>query len=132
MTTEKDFLKAISEAKASPVKVSLAELTAKIWEGKIVEIYVGDTYEDIKYEDSTAKYPAVVVGKIIGAYGECMFINCAYMDQRTKQMQIGNMICLNERSVRFITEVDESGVLKDCFLSTRDNRVVKDLFSGKK
>lgn len=132
MTTEKDFLKAISEAKSSTTKVSFAELIAKVWTDKIIEVYVGDTYEDIKYEDSTAKYPAVVVGKIVGAYGECIVINCAYMDQRTKQVQIGNIICLNERSIRFITEVDDSGVLKDCFLSTRDNRIVKDLFSGNK
>jgi hypothetical protein len=131
MTTEQDFINAIAEAKSNPVKTSFAELIAKIWTGKLLEIYVGDTYEDIKYDDSTQKYAAVVIGKVIAAYGECLVLNCAYVEQGSKKICFGNLITLNERSVRFITEVDGNGILKDCFLSTRDSRIVKDLFSGK-
>jgi hypothetical protein len=131
MAKEQDFILAIDAVNNSGKSISFAELAAKIYKDKIVEVYVGDTFEDIKYDDSTQKYAAVLVGKVITAYAECLVLNCAYMDQNTKTMKIGNIVCLNERGIRTITEVDESGVLRDTFLSTRDSKIVKGLFGGK-
>lgn len=130
MAQEEEFIKAIDEVRASGKDITFAELIAKTLKGRIVEIYVGDTSEDVKYDDSTKKYAAVVIGKVITAYAECLVLNCAYMDQVTKTMQLGNIVCLNERGIRTITEVDESGVLKDTFLSSRDAKIVKGLFTG--
>ena len=125
MASEQEFINAVNEFNAGDKKRTFAELMSKVWAGKIVEIYIGDTYEDIKFEDSTQKYPAVLVGKIITAYAECIVINCAYVDQGSKSIKFGNIVCLNERSIRTITEVDDKGILKDTFLNSRDARIVK-------
>lgn len=130
MAKETDFITAIDEVNASGKEITFAELIAKVYKDKIVEIYVGDTFEDIKYDDSTQKYAAVVIGKVITAYAECLVLNCAYIDQVSKTLKMGNIICLNERAIRTITEVDESGILRDTFLSTRDSKIVKGLFTG--
>jgi hypothetical protein len=130
MANEHQFIDAIKELHDNNQQITFAELVAKVWGGKIVEIYIGDTYEDIKFEDSTQKYAAVVIGKVITAYAECLVLNCAYTDQRTKKIQFGNIICLNERGIRTITEVDESGILRDTFLNSRDGRIVKGLIHG--
>lgn len=130
MANEQQFISAIQNLNANGEKITFAELIAKVWGGKIVEIYIGDTYEDLKQEDSTQKVAAVVIGKVVAAYAECIVLNCAYVDQRTKKMSFGNIVCLNERGIRTVTEVDESGVLKDTFLSSRDCKVVKGLLHG--
>ncbi len=132
MANEFDFQETIKSFREDGKKHTFAELIKEVWGGKIIEVYIGDTYEDIKYDDSTQKYVAILVGKVIDAYGECLIMNCAYVDQVTKTLKYGNIVCLNERSVRTITEVDESGMLKDTFLSSRDGKIVKDLFGGKK
>lgn len=128
MSTEKDFIKAIESVKADGKEHSLAEVIEKVLKGKIIEIYIGDTYEDIKYDDSTRKYPAVLIGKLIAAYGECLFLNCIYMDHVSKKIKAGNIVCLNERAIRTISEVDDNGSLKDTFLSPRDTKVIKGIF----
>ncbi len=130
MAQEKEFIDAIDELNASGAQITLAELICKVYKGRVVEIYVGDTFEDIKYDDSTQKYAAVLVGKVVAAYAECIVLNCAYMDSVSKEARIGNIVCLNERAIRTITEVDDTGILKDTFLSTRDSKIVKGLFSN--
>lgn len=130
MAQEEEFITVIDEVRASGKDITFAELIAKTLKGRVVEIYVGDTSEDVKYDDSTKKYAAVVIGKVITAYAECLVLNCAYMDQTTKTIKLGNIVCLNERGIRTITEVDDSGVLKDTFLSSRDAKIVKGLFTG--
>lgn len=132
MAHEQQFIDTINEIRANPSaqKVSFAEIIAKVWGGKVVEVYVGDTYEDIKLDDSTQKYAAIVIGKVITAYAEMLVLNCAYIDPVSKKMQFGNIVCLNERGIRTITEVDDSGILRDTFLSSRDGRIVKELLNG--
>lgn len=132
MVKGNDFVEAINQLNADNKHITFAELIAMVLKDKVVEIYVGDTYEDIKYDDSTQKYVAVLVGKVLAAYAECLVLNCAYMDQSTKTMKLGNIVCLNERGIRTITEVDETGILKDTFLSTRDSKIVKGLFEKKR
>lgn len=132
MANENEFINEINALNANGTKITFAELIAKVWNDKIVEIYIGDTYEDIKFEDSTQKYPAILVGKVITAYAECLVLNCAYMDPRTKNVKFGNIVCLNERGIRTITEVDSSGILRDTFLNSRDGRIVKDALIGSK
>jgi len=125
MASEQQFINAVNEFNAGEKKRTFAELMAKVWAGKIIEIYIGDTYEDIKFEDSTQKYPAVLIGKVITAYAECLILDCAYVEPGSKDIKFGNIVCLNERSVRTITEVDEKGILKDTFLNSRDSKIVK-------
>jgi hypothetical protein len=105
-------------------KLTMAELIAKVWAGKFVEIYIGDTYEDLKFEDSTTKIPSILVGKIINAYAECIVLNCAYKEQTTGKILFGNVVCLNERGIRTITEIDGKGGLKDTFIDVKDGKKI--------
>jgi hypothetical protein len=132
MVTEKDFISGIEEIRASNKECTFAEMLGKTLKDKVVEVYIGDSYEDIKYDDSTTKYPAVLVGKIVAAYAECLVLNCIYVDQVTKKMNFGNIVCLNERAIRTLTEVDDRGLLIDTFLSSRNHaKMVKDFLASK-
>ncbi len=132
MAKAEEFVKTIEEARKEDKKVSLAEIVGRTLKNRIVEIYVGDTYEDIKYDDSTTKVVSVVVGKVIDAYAECIILDCAFTEAATGRLKFGNIICLNERAIRFLTEIDEVGLLKDIFISTRDGKLVKDLLAAGK
>ncbi len=131
MATAQEFVNVIEAARLEDKKVTLAEIVGRTLKGRVVEIYVGDTFEDIKYEDSTTKVVAVVIGRVIETYAECIVLDCAYADQVTGKLKFGNVICLNERAIRFLTELDESGQIRDIFLSTRNGKLIKDLMSGK-
>lgn len=131
MATAQEFVNVIEAARLEDKKVTLAEIVGRTLKGRVVEIYVGDTFEDIKYEDSTTKVVAVVIGRVIETYAECIVLDCAYADQITGKLKFGNVICLNERAIRFLTELDESGQIRDIFLSTRNGKLIKDLMSGK-
>ena len=137
MATGKNFVDAIADVRASGKDITFAELLAMVLKDKIVEIYLGETYEDLKFQDSGSKSPSVLVGKIITAYAECIVLDCVYVDlsdnnpdYRQKRLKFGNIVCLNERAIRTVTEVDDRGGLKDTFLSTRDGRIVKAVSGG--
>src|ERR1700722_6370043 len=101
--TEHQFINTINELNAAGKQITFAELIAKVWSGQLVEIYMGDAYEDLKSDDSTTRVAAVVIGRVITAYAECIVLDCAYIDQKTKQAKLGNIICLNERGIRTIS-----------------------------
>jgi hypothetical protein len=125
MASETDFINVIAELNSKPgEKLTMAELIAKVWGGKVVEIYIGDTYEDIKLDDSTQKVPAILVGKIVCAYAECIVLNCAHTNARG-DLAFGNIVALNERGIRTITEIDSNGILKDTFLNIKDGKRIK-------
>lgn len=128
MAHENQFLATIAElnSKPSEPKLTMAEFIAKIWKDRVVEIYIGDTYEDLKFEDSTQKSPAVLVGKIVAAYAECLVLNCAYSDARTGDLRFGNIVALNERGIRTITEIDDNGILKDTFINIKEGKRIKE------
>jgi hypothetical protein len=131
MATAKQFEDVIAQARNEDKKISLAEIVGRTLKGKVVEIYVGDTFEDIKYDDSTTKIVAVVIGKVIDAYAECLILDCAFADQNTGKLKFGNIIVLNERAIRFLTELDDVGVLRDIFVSTRSGKNIKELLQNK-
>jgi hypothetical protein len=131
MVAGKDFEDAITRVRASGKDITFAELIADILKGKIVEVYIGETYEDRKLEEISSKTPSVLIGKVICAYAECLVLDCAYIDESdnsttvgSKRLLFGNIVCLNERAVRTITEVDGTGMLKDTFLSSKDNKAI--------
>jgi hypothetical protein len=131
MSNEKRFKDVIAEFRSDPTKKrTFAELMARVWEGKIIEVYIGDRYEDVKFDDSTMACPAVLIGKVIDAYGECLVLNCAYIDPASKVLKFGNIVCLNERSVRTITEVDNLGTLRETFLNSKDGKIIKGVHDG--
>jgi hypothetical protein len=106
---------------------TLAEFLAELYEGKFLEIYVGDSYEEISVDQVSTSYPAVFCGKVVTAYRECLIINCVFTNQNNK-LQLGNMVCISERAIRALNEVDGNGTLEDMLLRSKETLLIKQLF----
>lgn len=132
MVTEADVVGVISSMQGSGK--TIAEFIAETFKDKFVEIYVGDSYEDISTEQVSVSYPAVFCGKVVGAYRECLIINCSYSlhgysNVNTKRMQIGKLLFISERAIRALTEVDGRGVFEDTMLRSRETLDIKKTFA---
>lgn len=129
MANEQEFKDAIAEVHASGKEYTLAEFLFKVWKDRVIEVYIGEAYEDIKWEDSSEKIASVVVGKFIGAYAECLILNSVYINDKN-ELKTGNIICLNERAIRHVTEVDGKGLLDDTFLKSATSEKIMKMFKG--
>ena len=109
---------------------TFAEFLAELFAGKFVEIYVGDSYEDISTEQISTAYPAVFCGKIVAAYRECLIIDCAYVAHGS-HVRLGHHLFVNERAIRALNEVDGKGTLEDMMLRSKETLDVKDNLSTK-
>ena len=110
---------------------TFAEFLALIFKDKFIEIYLGDSYEDISTEQVSTPYPSVFVGTVVAAYRECLILNCAYVD-KSHTAQMGNMVFVNERAIRALNEVDGKGVIGDMMLRSTDSIGIKQAFEKKK
>lgn len=94
-----------------------AEVIAEKLTGKLVEVYLGEVYEQMHYQDNSNNIPAVIIGKIIESIGDCLIIDCIYLDDK-KEKKFGNLQYINAYNIRSITEVDGHGSIKDVFDSS--------------
>lgn len=138
MTTEEDIKSAVGELQGSGK--TFAEFLAKVFKDKLVEIYLGDSYEEVSTEQISVSYPAVICGKVVAAYRECLVLSCAYTDpvqtgpkgyNQAKGFKFGNLMFISERAIRALNEIDGKGVLEDMLLRSRESLDVKKLFGEK-
>jgi len=95
-----------------------AEFVAQILKGKLVEIYLGDSYEEVRTEQISTQYPAVFCGKIIGAHGECLVLSCTFV--KNKRIENGNIVFINSRSIMALNELDGNGTIEDLFFRSKE------------
>lgn len=110
---------------------TFSEFLSEVFKGRFIEIYLGDSYEDIKTEQISTSYPAVLCGKVVAAYRECLIINAAFVDN-SKKLQLGNLLFINERAIRALTEIDGSGILEETLLRSRESLDIKTCFIDNK
>lgn len=110
-------------------KHSFSEFLFSILKDQVIEIYVGDSFEEIHLEQSSSNYPAVFVGKFIGAYGECIILDSIYVDQKEKTVKSGNLLFIHEKSVKAIDIADSKGTLQDMFCTSKDVPLIKSFLS---
>lgn len=110
---------------------TFAEFLGEIFKGRFIEIYLGDSYEDVKTEQISTSYPAVLCGKVVAAYRECLIINAAFIDN-SKKLQLGNLLFINERAIRALTEIDGYGILEETLLRSRESLDIKTYFIDNK
>jgi hypothetical protein len=110
---------------------TFAEFLAEAFKDKFLEIYVGDAYEDVSIDQISVTYPSVFCGKVVGAYRECLLINCVHVND-DKQLVLGNIVFINERAIRALTEVNTNGVIEDMMLRSRETLEVAKHFGKKK
>lgn len=106
---------------------TFAEFLAEALKDKLVEIYLGDSYEEVSTEQISTAYPAVFCGKIVGAYRECLMINTVYVD-RGRQIKQGHILFINERAIRALNEIDGQGILEDMFMRSKESLDLLKLF----
>jgi len=109
---------------------TFAEFLAELFRDRFIEIYLGDSYEEVSTEQISTSYPAILCGKVVGAYRECLVINGAYVDSKgkNKKIKLGNVLFINERAIRALTEVDGNGTLEDMLLRSKESLDVKAAF----
>jgi len=122
MPSEQHIIATIKELQGSGK--TFAEFLAEIFKDKFIEVYVGDSYEDVSTEQINTAYPAVFCGKVIAAYRECLVLNCAFVSQNN-HLKLGNIMFLNERAIRALNEVDGNGTLEDMMLRSKETLDVK-------
>ena len=124
MVTEGFVLEVVKECNKDRVK-TLAEFIAMVFQGKFIEIYLGDSYEEVSTEQISTAYPAVFCGKVVCAYRECLVLNSVYVSSVTKKMEMGNLVFINERAIRGLNEIDGNGILEDMFLRSKESFDIK-------
>jgi len=122
---KEDVLKTIEKFKKSDKQASFSEIIAELCKDKLIEIYFGDVYEQANLSDFSQNIYSVICGKIISGYGDCLFIDCYYADDETKQLKRGNIVIVNGFNVKAITEIDTTGRVKDIIISTKTTNRIK-------
>lgn len=125
MVTENEIKELVVSSKGSGK--TLAEFLADLYKDKFLEIYVGDSYEEVSVDQVSTSYPAVFCGKLVAAYRECLVLNCVFTN-RANKLQLGNMVCISERAIRALNEVDGNGTLEDMLLRSKETLLIKELF----
>lgn len=109
---------------------TLAEFLGNLLKDQLVEIYLGDSYETISLEQHSTSYPALLCGKILGAYKECLVFNAAHYS-RANEITLGKIIFINERGIRFVNPINKSVSSKDMFFNHSDSASLKKFLSDK-
>jgi hypothetical protein len=125
MVSETDVKTLVEQSKGSGK--TFAEFIAELFRDKFVEIYVGDAYEDISTEQISVTYPAVFCGKIVAAYRECLVVNSAFVN-KSRKIQLGNLMFISERAIRALNEIDGNGTIQDMMLRSKESLDIKSTF----
>lgn len=131
MPSESEIKNIIKEFNEHNRHKTFAEFIVQMFEGKYIEIYLGDSYEEVSVEQISTSYPAVFCGKVVGAFKECLILNSAYADKASKKMKLGNIVLINERAIRGLTQIDGNGIFEDMFLRSKESLIVKEEFADK-
>ncbi len=97
---------------------TFAEFIAVLFKNKLIEIYLGDSFEEASYDSQiSTSYPSVFCGKVVGAYRECLIIN-GISSSKGKPIKFGNIVLINERAIRGLTEMDGNGTIDQMFVKS--------------
>lgn len=127
MVTEQEVLSVVQECNKDRTK-TFAEFIAAVFNNKFIEIYLGDSYEDISVEQISTSYPAVFCGQVITAYKECLVLKAAYIGDGDRLPTLGNLVFISERAIRGLNEIDGKGTMEDMFLRSKESLSIKSMF----
>lgn len=117
MSNKEEILKLIDDFNAKGRTQTFAEFTATIFKDKLVEIYLGDSYEEVSTEQISVSYPSVFCGVVVGAYKECLILN-GVSSSKSDDPKLGNIVLVNERAIRGLTIMDGVGTMSQMFLKS--------------
>ncbi|SRR6266404_3938107 len=131
MVSEESVSNLVQEFNKTDRSRTFAEFIAVLFKDQLIEIYLGDSYEEHNLDQISTSYPAVFCGKVVSAYRECLIISSVYVDD-AKKIQLGNMMFINERSIRALNQIDGNGIMEDMFLRSRESLDVKKWFADRR
>lgn len=123
MVTLEDVQQAVDACNSEGRTKTLAEFIATVFKDKFVEIYLGDSYEEISMEQTSQSYPAVFCGKVVAAYKECLVLDSVYVED--KKLTLGNLVFVSERAIRGLNAIDGKGTLEEMFLRSSESLEIK-------
>ena len=109
---------------------TMAEFIYELYKDQYVEIYLGDSYEDVSLEQISSSYPAVFCGKIISAFKECLAIQCIHVSKQ-KTVVEGNVLFISERAIRALSPVDQTCTVQDMILRSNEINAIYNAFINK-
>lgn len=121
MHSKKEISDLIGQFNDTERHKTFAEFIAVLLKDRFVEIYMGDSYEEVSVEQISTSYPAVFCGKVVGAFKECLVLDSFYTtvnSNKIKEQKMGNLIFINERGIRTLTEIDGQGTVNDLFIKS--------------
>lgn len=92
---------------------------------KLLEIFIGDEYEEIVLSDHVIKVNGVIYGKLEDIVDDFLVINCFYINKEGELVD-GNIVYINSWHVKAITEA-KKGSLNDVLLSASHSRKIRQL-----
>lgn len=98
--------------------------------GRLMEISIGDVYEEIVLSDHTKSINSTIYGTVQDLLGDFLILDC-YFSNATGEVSSGNIVMLNTWNIKAMTEVNGSGSLNDVFMGTKDVRKIKRLQKSK-
>jgi len=132
MTSEKEIKDLVQDFNSNHRSKTFAEFLAVLFADKYIEIYLGDSYEEVSTEQISTNYPAVFCGKVVSAFKECLVINSVYVDGRSKKIVPGTLLFINERAIRGLTEINGAGIMEDMFLRSKESLLIKEALIDRK
>jgi len=102
------------------------ELITK-FKGKILELYIGDQYESLNFDDFSQQQNATIYGRLVDVLDRFLILDCFYIDKLTGKLSTGNLVYINTFQIRAMGEVNHTGSLDDIFLSAKDVSKIRKL-----
>jgi len=95
-----------------------------IIKNKLVEIAIGDEYEQVVNNDANINMQSVVVGYPIEIYGDFIAVKTMFLDDKNV-IQRDNLIYINSMQIKLITEINSNGSLDNSMMSVLDVNLIK-------
>jgi hypothetical protein len=102
---------------------NLVELLPDL-QDQLIEICVGDEYEELLTADSTRKVNSVIYGILKDVIDNFFVVDSFYLTKEGK-LSSGNILYINSWTVKLITKVKPAGSLNDVMLSAEHTRKIK-------
>jgi hypothetical protein len=92
--------------------------------GKLLEISIGDEYEELQMSDHVKKINGVIYGVLKDIVDDFLILDCYYINQKGL-LSDGNIVYVNSWAIKVFTEVKPTGCLNDILLSSSHTRKMK-------
>lgn len=120
MLTKQQVIQALDKLNDEEAEKGIAEFIAYLFKGQFVEIYTGESFEDVALEQINTSYSAVICGKVLGAYKTCLVMEVFYTIPGAKESQYGQILFINEGNIQLFKQVDTRITVDSCFIKSKE------------